>query len=204
VPEDEPVVRKVVVLRNGAEFSKVGNKYSVSQWSYQHYRLTLHSWSVKKEWKIQWRTYLYLFKACRFYLGVAWTEWYASEWWISEYGALVELYRQGKPNHSVNVLSHNHFVDHKSNKDWPGIETRPPRWEAGHATTEKHEKNTSPWYCEWEIAATIITFCRTIYFSLIHCHTGTSFYVTNFTWHSLSSPLSCYRSLLNREPTWAA
>ena len=31
MPEDESAVRKVVVLRNGAEFSKVGNKHSVSQ-----------------------------------------------------------------------------------------------------------------------------------------------------------------------------
>jgi hypothetical protein len=59
------------------------------------------------------------------------------ERWISEYGAPVELYQQGKPNHSVNVLSHSHFVDHESNTDWPGIETRPPRWEAGHDTAEK-------------------------------------------------------------------
>jgi hypothetical protein len=31
VPEDEPEVRKIVVLRNGVEFSKVGNRYRVSQ-----------------------------------------------------------------------------------------------------------------------------------------------------------------------------
>jgi len=40
------------------------------------------SWNNKEEIETtctvqQWR-YLYLFKACRFYLGVAWTELYAS------------------------------------------------------------------------------------------------------------------------------
>jgi hypothetical protein len=31
VLEDEPAIRKAVVLRNGVEFSKVGKQYNVSQ-----------------------------------------------------------------------------------------------------------------------------------------------------------------------------
>jgi len=54
-------------------------------------------------------------------------------------------YRQGNPSHSVNILSHSHSVAHKSNTDWPGIEIRPPPWEAGQDAAEKHKKNTSLW-----------------------------------------------------------
>ena len=72
------------------------------------------------------------------------------EWWISEYGALVELYRQGKPSHSVNILSHSHSVDQKSKTDLTGIETRPPWWEAGHDAAEKNMRriwNKLPTWC---------------------------------------------------------
>jgi hypothetical protein len=38
---------------------------------------------------------------------------------------------RGKPKYSRKNLSQCHFVRHKSHMDLPGIETVPPRWEAG-------------------------------------------------------------------------
>jgi hypothetical protein len=38
---------------------------------------------------------------------------------------------RGKPKYSQKNLSQYHFVHHKSNVDWPGIELGPPWWDAG-------------------------------------------------------------------------
>jgi hypothetical protein len=46
---------------------------------------------------------------------------------------------RGKPKYSGKNLSQCHFIHHKSHMDWPGIEPRPPRWEAGNYPPE-------PWH----------------------------------------------------------
>jgi hypothetical protein len=43
----------------------------------------------------------------------------------------VEWNWQGKTDNSEKNLSQSHFVHHKPNMDWPGIEPGPPQWKAG-------------------------------------------------------------------------
>ena len=51
--------------------------------------------------------------------------------WMNGYGVLVEWYWQGRTELLGEKLVTCHFVRNKSHMNWPGIETEPPRWEAG-------------------------------------------------------------------------
>jgi hypothetical protein len=58
--------------------------------------------------------------------------WLVRTWFDYRHGAPVEWNcKRVKPKYSGKKLSQCHFVHHKSHMDWPGIETGPPRWEAG-------------------------------------------------------------------------
>jgi hypothetical protein len=43
----------------------------------------------------------------------------------------VEWELAGKTEVLAENLPQFHFADHKSHMNWPGLEPRPPRWEAG-------------------------------------------------------------------------
>ena len=60
-----------------------------------------------------------------------------------KYGALAELYWQGKPKYLEKNLSQCHSVHHKTHKNWPGIKADPPWWEASNLLPKpKHSLNT--------------------------------------------------------------
>jgi hypothetical protein len=72
------------------------------------------------------------------YCATLWWRWLVFSFFRVMEHRWTEIYR-GKPKYSWKNLSQCHFVHHKSNMDWPGIEPEPPQWQPG-------DEPTAPWH----------------------------------------------------------